>query len=224
MNRTIRRTTFLVFAAAVLLPAGAAQAQWYSSVSRQPPPLYPYAVQTDRPYAVEVAPNTYIIQRPAAPRRQTHRRAAREATSIPAPAVPMPAARERRRSKVDPALIEELRKRPRVERPKVASIEPEPDKMERSVINTTRIVREPPIVIETERVVDDPPRVIERHHYVEDEPAPAGKRNNKRNNKNTGDGKRIIEADAQITILGPDRMTIQLYRKGDSPKAQAQAN
>ena len=69
MTLTSRNAAVLLVAAAVLMPAGA-QAQWYSSAA-SPPPLYPYAVRADRPYAVEVAPNTYVIQRPAA-RRQSH--------------------------------------------------------------------------------------------------------------------------------------------------------
>ena len=57
MTVTSRIAATLVLAAAFLLPAGA-QAQWYSSVSSQPP-LYPYAVPPSGPYAVQVAPNTY---------------------------------------------------------------------------------------------------------------------------------------------------------------------
>src|ERR1039458_4276501 len=43
-----------------------------------------------------------------------------------------------------------------------------PDRINRTVINTTTIVRDPPVVVETQRVVDDPPRVIERRHIIED--------------------------------------------------------
>ena len=80
MNRNSRHAAIVVLAAAGLLPAAGAQAQWYSSVPRQqPPPLYPYAVPSSQPYAVEVAPNTYVIQRPAAapPQRQPHVRKSR---------------------------------------------------------------------------------------------------------------------------------------------------
>ena len=62
----------------------------------------------------------------------------------------------RRRSSIDPALIEELRHRPRVDRPRVIAAK----------------------------------------------------------------GKRVIRAEAEITIIGPDRMSIRLFRARDS-KASA---
>jgi hypothetical protein len=214
---TIRRYAIVVFAAAAMLPAAAAQAQWYSSAPAQPP-LYPYGAPAQQPYAVQVAPNTFVIHRPneaqSAPR---HRAQPRKLAVAAAPAA------KRRHSKIDPALIEELRKRPRVEPP---------------VVNTTQIVQEKPIVRETTRYVDDPPRVVERRHYADGEPAPtnekrlktaeaaAGARVIRRRGGNhggqIGDGeKRVISADAEITILGPDRMSIQLFRKGNRAKAEA---
>jgi hypothetical protein len=87
----------------------------------------------------------------------------------------------------------------------------------RTVIDTTEIVRDPPLVIETERVVDDPPRVIERRHVIEDAPV-RSRRPNGRDAK-----RRVIPADAEITIIEPDRMIIRLVRKphGARPKAPA---
>jgi hypothetical protein len=35
---------------------------------------------------------------------------------------------------------------------------------------------------------------------------------------------RVIHADAEVTILGPDRMNIRLFRKGQGPKANARAD
>jgi|GEM_PF-1436355 len=219
MNRKLRRTAVLVVAAA-LLPAGAAQAQWYSSVSHQPPPLYPYAMPAQQPYAVQVAPNTYVIHRPgeqhAAPRQR-----ARVRKQASAPAAPV---EKRRHSKVDPALVEELRQRV------ARNVKSKSD----AVINATRIVHKKPIIKETVRYVDDPPRVVERRHYVDEPPVRSknkrlaaadvtiGARVINRNGK-AGDEKRVISADAEITILGPDRMTIQLYRKGGGPNAKAEA-
>ncbi|MDO8876730.1 MAG: hypothetical protein Q8M24_14850 [Pseudolabrys sp.] len=209
MTFTSRHAAVLVLAAAGLMPAGA-QAQWYSSVSSQPP-LYPYAVQPNRPYAVEVAPNTYVIQRPGASRRQ-QRSSIRNTPVAP-------------RSKADPALVEELRN---------------PRKGNRQVIETTRVVRDKPVVIETKRYVDLPPRVIERYvteeNPVQDKPArapakrgatakideaPADKRKSK-DQKNKDDVKRVINAEAEITILGPDRMSIRLFRKGTKANASAE--
>jgi hypothetical protein len=192
---------------AAALTGGAAEAQWYSSVQAKPQPLYPYAPQPGRtasqPYAVEVAPGAYVIHRPgeaspAPAARRAHR------------AAPAPKARASR-WKNDPALIEELRQRVTGK--------------QKNVINTTKVIYKKPKVVETMRYVDVPPRVVERYTVVDDtngdkkvvvEPSqaeePAG---NGKPGKHT---KRVIQADAEITVLGPDRMTIQLYRKGERGK------
>ena len=204
MTFTSRNMAMLVLAAAGLQPA-VAQAQWYSSVSNQPP-LYPYAAPSNQPYAVQVAPNMYVIRRPEDAQQLPQRRH----KAAPAPA------RSMTRSKVDPALVEELRNRPKVNR---------------SVINTTKVVRGEPVVIETKRYVDDPPRIVERYVDVNGKPirsksgrvstavvdapvidAPKGK----------NDVKRVISAEAEITILGPDRMNIRLFRKGHKANASAE--
>jgi hypothetical protein len=199
MNNRSRYILVLAAMAAGALPA-TARAQYYGAAySRQPPPLYPYELQSNQPYAVQVAPNTYVIKRPAESRADFDDR---------------PVARSRRVAKSvrphkrnDPALIEELQRR---------------RSGKNDVINTQRIVRDPPVVIETRRVVDDPPRIVERRHYVDDTaPAPvrrkqamvteerdAGKPGGRDDNK-----KRVIRAEAEVTILGPDRMTIRLFRK-----------
>jgi hypothetical protein len=208
MILTPRKIALLVVAAAVLMPA-TAQAQWYSSAPSQPP-LYPYAPQPNQPYAVQVAPNTYVIQRPGEQRQRPH---ARNNNAGPATTGHVS------RSKVDPELVEELRSGRKAKTP---------------VINTTQVVRGKPIVIETKRYVDDPPRVIERYTVADDKPAPAKNKRvaiavddapivDKRKGKSTGkdDEKRVINAEAEITILGPDRMSIRLFRKGDGSKAKA---
>ena len=213
-----------------LLPAAGAQAQWYSSYPQAP--ANPYGLSPQQPYAVEVAPNTYVIHR-AEKRRNPH---VRDVESE------QPAAEPRRHTRNDPALIEELKKR----RSKV------------EVVNkhTTKIVRDKPVVIEHERVVDDPPRVIERRHITEDAPGrglikhrrevgqediviqPGGpERETKRSAKSKhavreaktetkskeADGKRVIRAEAEVTILGPDRMSIRLFRKGHKTGRDANA-
>lgn len=214
--KTVKRLTPMgILLAALVLPA-AAQAQAYASA--QPAPLYPYAVQSgqgyQQPYAVEVAPGRYVIHRPAAPSAYPYVRCARDCDTAPAE---HHAHRhfDRPPEHNDPALIEQLRHRAG-------------KKVKRDVINTTRIVREKPIVIEHERVVEDPPRVIVRRHYVEDAPA-------KRKRMATvetevapphggaREGKaRVIRAEAEVTILGPDRMTIRLFRKrATNAKAEA---
>jgi len=205
----------LVFSAAAFA-GGPVQAQYYSSVQHSPPPLYPYQQQprAAQPYAVEVAPGTYVIQRPGEARahgRRVHR--------------PVRSARSQAKAvrKNDPRLIEELRHR-------AAGTKT-------SVINTTKVVRLKPKVVETTRYVDDPPRVVERYTVVDDAngekkvvvdaPLPdrhKGSRNTGGKNDAGKNEKRVIQADAEITILGPDRMTIQLYRKGERGKPGARLN
>ena len=122
----------------------------------------------------------------------------------------------------DRALVEELRERSKHKiKEKVTAKENETD------VNTTKIVRDAPVVVEHKRYVDDPPRVIERKIIV-DEPARAKcKRglieNCDADSRASGDSgkKRVIDADAEVTILGPDRMSIRLFRKGHGPNAKA---
>ena len=93
--------------------------------------------------------------------------------------------------------------------------------------------------------MDDPPRIVERQIVVDDAPgaapvvtvvppvpapapAPVAPRRKhtvtRADNPRAGrDEKRVIQADAEITILGPDRMNIRLFRKGHGPNAKAQA-
>jgi len=202
----------LIFTIAILgiLPLTGAQAQWYSSY-----PQAPYGVPAQQPYAVEVAPNTYVIHRPEKPHASAHVRCVK-GCSAPA--------NDRAATHADPALIEELAKRS-------AKIK---------VVNThtTKVVREKPTIVEHKHVVDDPPRVIERRHIAEDAPGrglihplhevgeedvviePGGSPSESKRlvkGKHAARGastKRVIRADAEVTILGPDRMSIRLFRKG----------
>lgn len=219
MSRQSHRTIILAAIAAVL-PVTAAQAQYYG-VTAQPAPLYPYAVQNPssmggRPYAVEVAPNTYEIRRSAPARAYPYVRSQSNDRSAANPAPERKPPRFDRPPKpVDHALVDELRKRQQ--------------KIKGTVINTQKIVRHPPVVRETRRYVDDPPRVIERH-VVEDEPAPSRRkratveeRDSHKRASRDDSKKRVIEADAEVTIIGPDRMSIRLFRKGQGPKANARA-
>jgi hypothetical protein len=199
------------------LPAVSAQAQIHMA-SAQPAPLYPYMVQSNQPYAIEVAPNVYEIKRPGKTRDYPYLHGGGNQVSKPTPA-PAPAPKASRFDRppkpADRALIEELRKRAPIKK---------------TVINTTKIVRDPPVVIETQRIVDDPPRIIERHHVVEDDqPGPRRKaaviaeREPEKSAAGKDEKVRVIRAEAEVTILGPDRMSIRLFRKGQGTKAKAQA-
>jgi hypothetical protein len=205
MTSHSRNLVLLAVIAAGLAPATAAQAQFYGAAYAQPAPLYRYAAQ-GRPYAVEVAPDTYEIHRP---RAHHYARGRHTGHSISERAS---ARFDRSHKKVDRALVEELRKR---------------QHRNGNVINTTRIVRDPPLVVATKRYVDDPPRVIERRHVVEDAPLRSHRGRGITVDGDTGtlmgsDGsRRVIQADAEITILGPDRMNIRLFRKRHGSKVQA---
>ena len=205
---TTMRSIVLIALAAAATPV-AAQAQYASA---QPAPLYPYAVQPGQPYAIEVAPGTYVIKRPAQTRAYPYVSCGRACETPPTrKAQTRPG---RRMTHNDRAVIEELRRR-------------HAGKVKHDVVNTTKIVRDKPVVIEHQRVVDDPPRVIERRHYVDDdgriEPAPPPPRQRtarieselkpERAAKGKAE-KRVIRAEAEVTILGPDRMSIRLFRKG----------
>lgn len=228
MNVMTLRLALLIAAA----PVTAAQAQYASS---SPPPLYPYAmqngygVQTAQPYAIQVAPNTYVIQRPEPQRDYPYVSERKRKTAVAAPA---PGKFDRPHKPVDHALVQELRQRVQKKNTDQADVEP----AKKTTTHTTKIIRHAPVVRETHRYVDDPPRVIDR--VVEDDSAgetpnrglltqPRGgtQRNIQtaapRSNDNAP---RVIAADAEVTILGPDRMSIRLFRKGQGPRANARAD
>lgn len=212
-------TVALLAAAAVMLPAAGAKGQWYSS---NPPAPYGSPQQ---PYAVEVAPNTYVIHRPEASR-----------AGPPARHADVEPTDERPRTHADRALIDEMVRRHHKGKD-----------IKVTTVNTTRTVRNKPIVIEHRRVVDAPPRVIERRHITEDAPGrglikqrrevatedvvvePGGmprepkhkavaRRKVREAEVKEPSGKRVIRAEAEVTILGPDRMSIRLFRKGRGGK------
>jgi hypothetical protein len=197
-------------AAAVLMACPPAHAQ-YAGVYGSPAP---------QPYAVEVAPGTYVIQHPSAPRAYPYVGCTSGCAQPARPHRYRARTAERPHHRNDPALIEELRRR-----------SGRNSKSGGKVVNTTRIVRDPPVIIEHRRVVDDPPRVVVRRHYVEDAPrrprvAAVESDAVERGAHRRDDGretKRVIRAEAEVTILGPDRMSIRLFRKrGTDAKAEAE--
>lgn len=226
---TLSRIKIAALAFLATLGAGTAEAQYYSSAQPAPQPLYPYERQgrtASQPYAVEVSPGAYIIHRPGEANARPSRRAHRAA---PEP-LPKAAAAKPARVKNDPAMIEELRQQVAG---KNTAAKQTADKQ--SVINTTRVVYRKPKVVETKRYVDLPPRVVERYTVVDDAngdkkveiDAPAAEAQGKKGKpakESAKGGHRVIQADAEITILGPDRMTIQLYRKGELGKPGARLN
>ena len=140
--------------------------------------------------------------------------------------------------KVDPVLVEELRNKrksgtkaatksdtkPKASADITASVDKTPDKTK---FTKTTIVREKPVVRNTYRVVEHPPIVVQREvsedqageggGHVHGSPlaAPQG------GPPAAPFGARTIRAEAEITILGPDRMSIRLYRRQDGGDANA---
>ncbi len=216
MTSHSHKLAVLAVIAAGLLPSTAAQAQLFGSSYSRPAPLYPYVAQ-QQPYAVEVAPDTYVIRRPAHVRthNRPHSRNYGSRASVPKHA--RAAARfDRPHKRANRVLIEELRRRQHAKG---------------HAAGTTRIVREAPVVIEHRRIVDDPPRVIVRQDGAEDapmdtpvEPAVSEERPVGRGLLGGGHGSRVIRADAEITIQGPDRMSVRLFRKRHSAKFKRHAD
>jgi hypothetical protein len=175
---------------------GSAHAQYYV----QPAPLYPYVVQQGQ-YVYpqpQYAPRSYpYAQSPSVRSVARDRRAPR--ASEPA-------------HKTDPVMVEELRHR----RHKTKDI---------VEIDKKRIVREKPVVRRHIRVVDDPPVVVQREiseqgQVLSEQRIPAAQAQVL---PPPPAGGRVIHAEAEVTILGPDRMNIRLYRKNDGRDAQAKA-
>jgi hypothetical protein len=176
--------------------AGHAQAQTYYVRDYRPASLYPYAAQ---PQIIYAAPQAYPYVR-----------------SIPATKPTL-----RADSKVDPVLIEELRKRRHDIKQESKAEAKLPSRAEPPVphkrIDKTIVMREKPVVRNHYRVVDDPPVVIQRE-IDESQLAPVPAPQPRAQQPATG---RVIHAEAEVTILGPDRMSIRLYRKGDGSDANA---
>ena len=211
-----------LFAAALgVLPAAGAQAQWYSSYQQAPSGGSP-----DRPYAVEVAPSTYVIHRPE--KKSTTKR-----TEDPVS--------DRPRTRANRELIEELAKRHGkttvVNTTKIVRRKP-------VVIEHQRVVDDPPRVIERRHITEDRPGrgLIKQRHEVATEDVviePGGSRQKVQHSvvrpsearhsakgktvaaRDSG-GKRVIRAEAEVTILGPDRMSIRLFRKEKARDANAE--
>jgi len=232
MNPKNRTLAIITLCAAGFAPVPA-EAQSFGVASARPAPLYPYELQPGQSYAVEIAPHTYVIHRPRQGRAQNYPYVGCvEGCGHPEPhrsqAAPAPRRFDHPPRHNDPALIDEPHKRAAKK------------KTSHEVVQTTKLVRDPPVVIEHRRVVDDPPRVIERHHYVEDAPTPAYAEKTpappvrktriaehspalpSAKTITYQDEGRVIHAEAEVTILGPDRMSIRVFRKrGTEANARA---
>jgi hypothetical protein len=227
--------------AAAALSATAAPAQVY-----QPQPYYSSAVPGGQSYAAQIGPDGYAIQGNGegrnypyvrclncgeyAPRRQPTRRFV---TRPPAAALPKPAKVETTASRIaaKAAAKFEAKAKAKADTKAEAKADVTADTKTNPII-----IRDKPVVRVTKRYVDDPPRVIDREVNA-DEPQAAPAQRGLLNDRRTAvrsapvalapraplardDAKnRTIEADAEVTIIGPDRMSIRLFRKGQRPSA-----
>jgi hypothetical protein len=200
----LKKQNLIALAVATVFSAGTAHAQYYT----QPAPLYPYVVQQPQysyPQPQYAQPYPYV--------QTQHVRPVRRDSAEPRASEP-----SRKVSKTDPVLIEELRKRGHKKKDVVIS-----ERKKDIEIDKKRIVREKPVVRNHIRIVDDPPIVVQREISEDGQvlseqrvpaaqaqvvPAPVS-------------GGRVIHAEAEVTILGPDRMNIRLYRKYVGRDAQA---
>jgi hypothetical protein len=174
-----------------------ASAQYYYAAGYGQP-VYPYVV-VQPSYAQPVAPAyPTIIQRPQGYAPPALRKKIRRPAAARAESRPEPNQQDIHRtvSSSDPALIEELRRKTGKKIDKVV------------------VVREKPMVVERKRYVDDPPKIVRRHKVVDvNVTAPP-----REGGEEVG---RVIHAEAEVTILGPDRMSIRLFRKGLDANAKA---
>jgi len=193
----IAKTKYVIVLTLLTSIGGIAHAQYVSSI--QPEPLYPYA----QPQSV---PQGYPYVRTVPPQ-------------IAAPRV----------TKTDPALVEELRKARHKKKKEIVAVEKtkkeikaddEQIKIGKKEIKIDKkiVVREKPVVRKHYRVIDDPPIVVQREiDESQLQPAPLPRAEQP---PPTG---RVIRAEAEVTILGPDRMSIRLFRKSDGRDANAKA-
>ena len=75
-------------------------------------------------------------------------------------------------------------------------------------------------MVRRERVIDDPPVAGRNERAVETPSKPARRSRAEK----PAPGQRVIHAEAEVTILGPDRMSIRLYRKRESRDANAKVD
>ena len=183
---------FACAAAAAVCVSQPASAQYYYAPGYGQP-VYPYVV-VQPSYAQQAAPAyPTIIQRPQAYAPPTARKKIRRVRAAGIEKRPEPQDIHRTISSNDPALIAELRRKAAQKTGKK--------------IDKVVVVREKPVVVERKRYVDDPPKIVRRHKVV-DVNVPASSREG---GEEVG---RVIHAEAEVTILGPDRMSIRLFRKG----------
>lgn len=189
---------FLVIAAIAggLIPAAAARAQ--NATAYEPPPHFPYVGPTNSARPSPAMRKSHAKRRAAAIYRYRSVRCTHDCIGARRPA--------RSRTYSAPGPIGHAGRAPQARH---------------VVVNERRVVRKKPIVIEARHVVGEPARVVARGHAFGGAPASTrGKRVAKiespapRTKFDRGKKKeRVIRADAEVTILGPDRMIIRLFRK-----------
>ncbi|MGI8527360.1 MAG: hypothetical protein ACR2K5_14530 [Pseudolabrys sp.] len=215
ISRLIVALTAAAVASSIVLPVAQAQYQYPPAygAAYQPQPLYPYIAAA--------RPRAYVGQPQATPRAYPYVGAGRT-----------PRVLRRAVPRTDPALVEQLRRRgerPRVERDNgtLAVETPRRRKQRDNAVFSRRIVvRERPLVIEHQRVVDDPPIVVRRERVIDETQPPLQQIEPQvqspvqprvlhyptRRAEKTPATPRVIRAEAEITVLGPDRMNIRLFR------------
>ena len=203
-----KRIHVAVLTTAGVLFASTAPAQYVSSYA-QPTPLYPYVVQQPQYYPQpQYAPQPYPYVQPGPNMRRVPRDYGARA-SEPA----------RKVSKTDPELVEELRSKGRKKKADNDTVVDNKDvKIDKKVV-----VREKPIVRKHIRIIDNPPIVVQREIDENGQVLSEQRVPTVQAQAPAPIAGRVIHAEAEVTILGPDRMNIRLYRKGDGRDAQAKA-
>lgn len=224
MTRHTIKLTMLAILAAGLLPAAVAQAQSSSAAYAPPAPLEAYAMQPKQQQPKQVNPKPHMGPLPShmhnyPPQAHMRHYPSMRHTGI---SMHMRSRYDRMHGRIERRFVEEFRRHRRrhgsyvVDNTGIGNTE--------YVRGNTEYVREQPVVIEHERYVDEAPRVVEQPVVTEETPVRAWCNRGLFVQCNGGYrsvgqyggeyGERVINADAQITIVGPNRMSIELYRKG----------
>ncbi len=223
MTRHSHKLAVLAVLAAGLLPAAAAKAQSYNTAYAQPAPLEAYAMQPKQPQQKQMTPKPHMGPPPSHVHNYPPQARMRDYPHMRHTGISMHMRPryDRMHGRIGRSVVEEFRGHRRGHGYYVDNTEAGNSEYVRG---NTEYVREEPVVIEHERYVDEPPRVIEQQAVTEEQPVRAGcnrglfVRCNGRHaiGEYGGDygSRRVINADAQITIIGPDRMSIELYRRG----------
>lgn len=201
----MRRLSTFAFIATALLGSTNARAEFYGNPS--PPPLYPYMTQNSQPYAVRRPPKVY---------HPTEEQRGFPYVGSHGVAMAKPSRFDRRHDKIHRASIDKFR----IPHFKYKQAGREPDVTD-GISSPLNIARDPPLSRGRHPTANRALPIIERRQVL-DSNGNAVKLEQLR--RLDSSKRRVIAADAEVTVYGPDHISIQLFRKGQSSIATARRN